>query len=159
MVMIQTETFEGGCACGQVRYRAESGPMYVHCCHCRDCQRQTGSAFALNALIETDRVSVLAGEPVGTVAETPSGGGQEIMRCPKCAVAVWSHYGPFKQLTFLRVGTLDDPGAMPPDIHIWTRSKQSWVRLPDGIAATPEYYDAKEFWPEESLKRRSALFR
>ena len=105
------EIFEGGCDCRGVRYRMRSRPMFVHCCHCRWCQRESGSAFALNALIETDRVDVLQGEV--DLVETPSesGKGQKIARCPRCRIALWSHYGGGgTQVSFIRVGTLDDEG-------------------------------------------------
>ena len=64
---------EGGCACGRVRYRLNAPPMFVHCCHCRDCQRQTGSAFVINALIETDRITILSGEVHPVAVPTDSG--------------------------------------------------------------------------------------
>jgi hypothetical protein len=151
-------TLEGGCACGKMRYRLESKPMIVHCCHCRDCQRQTGSAFVLNALIETDRVEKLKGETMAVAVPADSGRPHEIHRCPACETAVWSHYGGRRALAFVRVGTLDDPSALPPDIHIYTRSKLPWVALPAGVPAFAEYYDLKRLWPPESLMRRKALF-
>ena len=88
----KTENYEGGCTCRQVRYRLTSKPMFVHCCHCRWCQRETGTAFALNAMIEADRVETLAGDV--EVVDTPSnsGRGQRISRCPRCRIAVWSNY-------------------------------------------------------------------
>ena len=149
---------EGGCDCGQVRYRMESPPLFVHCCHCRWCQRETGTAFALNALIEAERVVHLATEP--EIIDTPSlsGRGQKIARCPRCRLAVWSLYagaGPF--IRFVRVGTLDMPDLLPPDIHIFTASKQPWVQLPDGVPAVPKYYDRDRYWPRESLERRLAF--
>src|SRR5580704_4060589 len=110
---------EGGCACGAVRYRLGSAPMFVHCCHCRDCQRQTGSAFVLNALIEADRVELLSGETAAFVMPTESGRPHTVFRCPGCGTAVWSEYGGVKALRFVRVGTLDDPQALPPDVHIY----------------------------------------
>jgi hypothetical protein len=149
---------EGGCDCRAVRYRMESAPLFVHCCHCRWCQRETGSAFALNAMIETDRVKLTAGEP--EVVDTPSasGKGQQIARCPRCRIALWSHYGGGGRLVaFVRVGTLDEPDALPPDIHIFTTTKQPWVVLPEGATAVPEFYDRKRHWPAESLARREAL--
>ena len=149
---------EGGCTCRAVRYRMTTAPMFVHCCHCRWCQRETGTAFALNALIEADRVEVLQGEP--EVVHTPSlsGRGQNIARCPKCRIALWSNYGGGgDKIRFVRVGTLDDPDALPPDIHIFTSSKQPWVVLPPGTPAVPEYYDREKYWPRESLERRKAL--
>ena len=130
----------GGCACGTVRYRLQSAPMFVHCCHCRDCQRQTGSAFVLNALIETDRIVLTAGAPQPTPVPTDSGGPHDIYRCPQCQTALWSDYGRRPALRFLRVGTLDDPDALTPDVHIFTRSKLPWVALPERVPAFEVYY-------------------
>jgi hypothetical protein len=149
-----TDRLEGGCACGAVRYRLESEPMFVHCCHCRDCQRQTGSAFVLNALIETDRVTLLAGDPEPVPVPTDSGRPHDVWRCPTCRTAVWSHYSGRAALRFVRVGTLDDPGALPPDVHIYTRSKLPWVILPEGAPAFEAYYDSRTLWPAASLERR-----
>jgi hypothetical protein len=133
-------------------------PLFTHCCHCRWCQRETGASFALNAMIETDRVLVLAGEPEAVDTPSNSGKGKEIVRCPICRIAVWSHYaGMGDAVRFVRVGTLDDPDGCPPDIHIFTSSKQPWVLLPPGAPAVPEYYDRKQFWPAESLERRRQL--
>jgi hypothetical protein len=149
---------DGGCTCGFVRYRMHGSPLFVHCCHCRWCQRESGAAFALNAMIEADRVDTLQG--VVEVVDTPtfSGKGQRVSRCPKCRVAVWSNYaGGGAALHFVRVGTLDDAGAVPPDIHIFTASKQPWVILPDGVPAVPEYYRAADHWPAASLDRRERL--
>jgi len=132
-----------------------SDPMFVHCCHCRWCQRETGASFALNAMIEADRVQLLHGQV--EIVDTPSnsGKGQKIARCPNCRVAVWSHYaGAGDLVCFVRVGTLDDPDRFPPDVHIFTASKQPWVILPPGTPAFPEYYKTAEQWPEESLERR-----
>jgi hypothetical protein len=148
---------EGGCACGAVRYRLGSAPMFVHCCHCRDCQRQTGSAFVLNALIETDRISLLSGEPAPVGVPTDSGRPHEIYRCPACQTALWSDYGGRPALRFVRVGTLDDPTALSPDVHIFTRSKLPWVRLPESVPAFDVYYDMKALWPAASLERRRAI--
>jgi len=151
------DTFDGGCDCRAVRYRLHARPMFVHCCHCRWCQRETGTAFALNALIETDRVELLAG-PVDVVdTPTHSGNGQRIARCPTCRVAVWSHYGS-PLLSFVRVGTLDDPDAFPPDIHIFTSTRQPWVQLSGDVPVVPEYYRSAQMWPAASLERRRALF-
>jgi hypothetical protein len=149
---------EGGCACGAVRYRLDAAPMFVHCCHCRDCQRQTGSAFAINALIETDRIALVQGDPAPLAVPTDSGRPHRIFRCPSCQTAVWSEYGGIAKLRFVRVGTLDDPAALKPDVHIYVRSKLSWVSLPEGAPAFEAYYDAKKLWPAASLERRRALF-
>ncbi len=149
---------EGGCTCRAVRYRMTSAPLFVHCCHCRWCQRESGASFALNAMIEAERVELLQGEP--EVVDTPSnsGKGQKISRCPKCRIAVWSNYaGAGDAVRFVRVGTLDDPDRLPPDIHIFTASKQPWVVLPPGMPAVEEYYDRASYWPVDSLERRKAM--
>ncbi len=148
----------GGCACRAVRYRMATRPLFVHCCHCRWCQRETGASFALNAMIETNRVTLLAGQPELVETPTESGRGQQIARCPKCRIALWSHYaGAGRAVSFVRVGTLDQPDHLPPDIHIFTTSRQPWVVLPPGTPAVPEYYDRNQYWPKESLARREAL--
>ena len=149
---------DGGCDCGLVRYRMQTAPLFVHCCHCRWCQRETGASFALNALIEADRVLHLTMQP--EIIDTPSnsGKGQRIARCPKCRIALWSNYaGGGPVIRFVRVGTLDEPDHLPPDIHIFTTSKQPWLHLPQGIPAAPEYYDRDRYWPPDSLARRKAL--
>lgn len=158
----QKNVYDGGCACGNVRYRMESDPLIVHCCHCSWCQRQNGSAFAVNALIEADRVQILQGEVVDIEVPSPSGANQKISRCPNCQVAVWSYYlimfgGVGELVRFIRVGTLDDPSQLPPDVHIYTASKQPWVTLPEGTPAVDEYYEMKKTWSEASLARRAVL--
>ena len=149
---------EGGCDCRAVRYRMETAPLFVHCCHCRWCQRETGASCALNALIGAARVTHLGIEPDVVDTPSPSGRGQKIARCPMCRVAVWSNYaGAGPAIRFVRVGTLDNPDLLPPDIHIFTASKQPWVRLPTGTPAVPEYYRRDDHWPADSLARRQKL--
>lgn len=179
-----TEQMNGSCFCGAVRYRLKSAPMFVHCCHCLDCQKQTGGAFAINALIERDLIELLpsrrktigvkgavsgaaamgdeAGEmpivePVAITMPTDSGRPHDVYRCPDCATALWSDYGRRKVLAFLRVSTLDAPHAIAPDVHIFTRSKVPWVKVPEGARAFEIYYDMNKEWPAESLARREAL--
>jgi hypothetical protein len=136
-----------------------TAPLFVHCCHCRWCQRESGASFALNALIESNRVVLLSGTQP-EIVDTPSesGRGQRIHRCPVCKIAVWSNYGGGGDaVRFVRVGTLDDPDRLPPDIHIYTASKQPWVVLPPGVPAVEAYYDAQKYWPAESLERRRMI--
>ncbi len=159
MTASSPDYLEGGCACGEIRYRLRMPPMFVHCCHCQDCQRQTGSAFVLNAITETDRIELLRGNPEPVAVPTDSGRSHDIYRCPVCRVALWSDYGKRPNLRFLRVGTLDDAAAVQPDVHIFTRSKVPWVRLPENARAFDIYYDMKAEWPPESLKRREAILR
>ena len=139
------ENFEGACTCRAVRYRLDSRPMFVHCCHCTWCQRESGTAFALNAVIEADRVELLGETPERVDTPSASGKGQAIFRCPDCKVAVWSHYaGAGPKANFIRVGTLDDPARCPPDVHIFTASKQPWVVLPDNAEAFAVFYSGKD---------------
>jgi hypothetical protein len=147
---------EGGCACGAVRYRLTSDPLFTHCCHCVNCQRQTGSAFVINLLIETNRVELLAGDPQPVDVPRDDGSTQRIFRCPTCQVAVFSEYGR-PEVRFVRAGTLDRPSSVEPDVHIFTRSKLGWVTLPDSAPAFDVYYDMKALWPAASLERLDAI--
>ena len=145
----------GGCACGDLRYRLKSAPMFVNCCHCLNCQRQTGSAFVLNMIIEPAQVEVLSGTPT-PIAVPRENGPHRIFRCPSCEVAVWSVYGGRAEILFIRAGTLDDPTMVSPDVHIYTRSKLPWIALPAGVPAFEAYYETAKLWPAESLARRKA---
>lgn len=151
------QAMPGGCSCGSLRYRLAREPMIVHCCHCRDCQNQTGGAFAINALVETEHVEVESGEAEVIAMPSPSGRGHEVHRCRHCKVAVWSDYGRRPFLRFLRVSTLDDAHAIAPDVHIFTRSKVPWVRLPEDVPAFEVFYDMERVWRPESLARREAM--
>jgi hypothetical protein len=152
------QTQEGGCTCRYIRYRMSGKPLFVNCCHCSWCQRETGSAFVLNAMIETDRVQLLEGELQMVDTPSNSGKGQRIARCPKCSVALWSHYpGAGDAVSFVRVGTLDNPTRHAPDAHIFTSTKQPWVQLPTDVPAFAEFYKPAEQWPKESLSRYAAL--
>jgi hypothetical protein len=149
---------EGGCACGGLRYRMTAEPMFVHCCHCLNCQRQTGSAFAIKLLIEAARVEVLHGTPQPVDAPRDDGSVQRIFRCADCQVAVFSEYSS-PALWFVRGGTLDEPRAVAPDVHIFTRSKVGWVTLPGDVPAFDVYYDTAQQWPAASLTRLGAALR
>jgi hypothetical protein len=148
---------EGGCSCGEVRYRLKAEPLIVHCCHCTLCQRQTGSAFVINALIETSRIEAVKGAPVPVSMPTESGRSHEIYRCAKCQVAVWSDYGHRPFLRFVRVATLDQPHAIAPDVHIYFRSKVPWVRVPDDAKTFSEFYEIDKTWSAASLARRAEM--
>lgn len=149
---------DGGCDCGKIRYRMLTAPLVVHCCHCRWCQRETGASFALNAMIEADRVVNLGDEPEVVLTPSNSGNGQRVARCPQCKVAVWSHYAGSGRLTkFVRVGTLDNPDVLPPDVHIFVASKQPWVTLSGSVQSYAEFYDREGVWRQDSLDRFEAL--
>ncbi|MEF2549524.1 GFA family protein [Aurantimonas sp. E1-2-R+4] len=155
-----SETRGGGCICGHVRYQVAPEPLIVHCCHCRGCQKNSGSAFALNAVFEAGRVQLISGEVEEITVPTPSGTGQDVTRCAKCKVAVWSNYnmgGLRKHIRFIRVGTLDDPDQFPPDVHIYTCSKQPWVVMPKEDRTADEFYELKDTWSPESMDRLATL--
>lgn len=156
-----TTSYEGRCTCSHVQFRLTSQPMIVHCCHCRWCQRETGSSYAVNALIESDRVEVQSGEVEMIQTPTNSGSGQRISRCPTCKVALWSHYaypGIGSAMSFVRVGTLSAADSLRPSIHIFTVSKQPWITLDSSIPSVPKFYKASEYWSLSSLERRALLF-
>lgn len=150
------ETFDGQCFCGKVRYRMHGRPMFIHCCHCRDCQQQSGSAFVINGLIEAERIELVEGAPKAVSMRTDSGHPHDIYRCEACQSALWSDYGGRTWLRFVRMATLDRAGEFVPDVHIYTRSKLPWVTLPEGARAFLEYYSTKAEWPADSLARREA---
>ncbi len=152
-----TTALEGRCNCGEVRYRLLQAPMFVHCCHCTWCQRETGSAFVLNAMIESDSLELLAGTPERSARPSASGIGQVVMRCPSCEVALWSHFGGREAISFVRVGSLEEPGQCPPDIHIFTSTKMPWVQLPAGVPVMEEFYRRSEYWPAEAYQRYQAV--
>lgn len=149
------KALKGQCFCGAVKYELTAKPMFVNCCHCRDCQLQTSSAFAINAVIEAKHVVLTKGKPVPISMKTDSGNPHDIYRCAECQSALWSDYGRRKAIRFVRSATLDKP--ISPDAHIFTRSKLPWVVLPKGVPAFKVYYDMKKVWPAASLKRRAAL--
>jgi hypothetical protein len=148
----------GGCSCGAIRYGLSSEPLFTHCCHCLNCQRQTGSAFVINLLIEADRMELLAGDPHPVEVPRDDGSVQRIFRCPDCQVAIFSEYGG-PAVRFVRGGTLDEPSEAAPDVHIYTRSKVPWITLPDSVPAFEAFYDLKGIWPETSLERLDAAMR
>lgn len=157
--MSQDSSFvlQGGCGCGAVRYQINREPLIVHACHCSYCQKETGSAFVLNAMVETDQVEWVEGEPEAIDTPSASGRGQLIFRCPTCRVAVASQYGS-RRLRFMRVGTLDDPNQCPPDVHIFTSTKQRWLALPETAKVFDDFYDVPSVWPASSLERYQTLF-
>ncbi|MGI8436522.1 MAG: GFA family protein [Chthoniobacterales bacterium] len=142
----------GGCSCGSVRYQLLAQPMFVNCCHCIDCQRLTGSACVFNAVIETEAIKLTRGKPAA-VPVPRDDGPHDIYRCAKCQTAVWSDYGHRPTLRFVRVGTLDDPAALKPDAHIFTRWKVKWLKLPKSTPSFGDYYDLPKLWPKASLER------
>ena len=156
----KTSSCEGACSCGNVRYEISANPLIVHCCHCSFCQRQTGTAFALNALFKANNVNVLAGRVEEIDTPSPSGKGQIIARCPECKTAVWSNYymgGIKKDIRFIRVGTLDNPEKLPPDVHIYTVSKQPWVNLSNEKKVYDKFYHFNEVWSESNNQIRKQL--
>ena len=145
---------KGACGCGQVKYQLQAKPLFTHVCHCTYCQRESGSAFALNGFVETHHVQLLEGETESVNVPTNSGGGQNIMRCPKCKIGLWSYYsGAGEAICLLRMGTLEERKAVKPDIHIFTSTQQGWLTFDDDIPKVENYYKKEDYWPEESKQR------
>ena len=148
---------EGGCACGAVRYGLKTSPLVVHACHCRDCQRLTGAAYATNAGIEENNVQLISGELKSFNRKGGSGADHEVFSCSLCSTAVWSKYAGGVSMLFLRVGTFDNPELVSPHTHIFTRSKHPSVVLPSDVPAFQEFYTSRRgVWPEESVARLKA---
>jgi len=150
-------TYEGGCACSAVRFRLTSEPMFVHCCHCTECQRLTGSAFAVNALIEADRVHLLRGTPRARVVPTEMGRTRTIYRCPDCGVGLWSQHPDLgERVALVHTGTLDEGRRLAPQAHCFAQSRQPWVTLPPGAYVADAHYELEACWPVASLQRLDA---
>lgn len=148
----------GACTCGQVRFRMTTAPLVVHCCHCSWCQRESGASFALNALIESDQLEVFKGGLARVEIPSESGKGQILVKCPECLVTLWSHYaGMGEQMSFVRVGTLDNPSALPPDVHIFTSTMQPWITLDDSTPVMAEYYKKADVWRPDAIERFETL--
>jgi hypothetical protein len=145
---------KGGCACRAVRYELTARPLIVHACHCRDCQRITGSAFVTNIWIEKRHVRATGAEPCSYRLAGGSGKHHDVFFCGTCGTYVWSRYhiAPGDCL-FVRAGTLDDPTAVRPDVHIFTRTKVPWLTLPEGVRAFESIYKVDRVWPAASRER------
>lgn len=156
--MTNDDLTRGHCACGAAAFEFSEKPLIVHCCHCTWCQRETGTAFAQNALIETETISVIAGAPEKTRVPSASGKGQTLVGCGECHTVLWSHYsGMGEKIAFVRVGSLENPGRFPPDVHIFVQSKQPWVIIPAGARSFQEYYQWRDVWREDAKARRLRL--
>jgi hypothetical protein len=154
---MKKKTLTGGCFCGAVRYKLLDAPMFIQCCHCTDCQNQTGGPFAINGLIETKNIQKIKGTLERIPMSPPKKRPHDIYRCKKCKVALWSDYGRRPQLRFLRVSTIDRPHNLKPNAHIFTRSKVPWIKIPKSVPSFKIYYDIKKLWPQKSLERRAAI--
>lgn len=147
----------GGCPCGQLRFRLTDEPMFVHACHCRNCQRETGGPCAHHALIERARFELLSGEAQYLRVPSSSGARHLVARCRDCGAALWNEWGRSPApLLYVRVGSLDEPQRLPPQAHIFTRSRQPWVNLDGGAPAFKTWYDPQALWSQASLDRRAA---
>ena len=148
----------GGCACGALRYEVRGEPIFVNHCHCRLCQRQTGSVGVLNAFFESDRVAVIQGELTEHIFKAGSGGDHIVCRCAECGTAVFSYYPRVGRLgTGIRVGSFDDPDAFTPTAVVFTESRMHWAPLPEGIPAFEQYYNPFELLNEASVARLKAM--
>jgi len=150
---MSNKALEGGCACGAIRYKLTQLPLIVHACHCRDCQRITGSAFVINLWIERKFVEANL-VPKSFQLTAGSGKPVDVFFCDKCGTYLWSFYHLVPgNCVFVRAGTLDRPDQVKPDVHIFTRSKLPWLQLPKNVPAFETFYQIDEVWPAESKAR------
>jgi hypothetical protein len=139
----------GACACGEIQFRLTGAPIVTHACHCTQCQRETGSAFAVNLMIEADRLVVDAGAPERT--------GDDVAACPRCQTRLWAYHRMFgEKAVFVKAGVLSRGRA--PDVHCFTSTKQPWLPLPEGVPAYAENYDFEAVLSAEARSRAQALF-
>ena len=149
--------YHAHCTCTAVRYSIVGRPLFVHCCHCSWCQRESGSAFVVNVMTESSNVRLLSGTVEEVNTPSLSGSGQQVVRCATCRIALWSHYGMNRSVAYVRLGTFDEPHMLAPDVHIFTSSKQPWVQLPAGVPAFAEYYEPEQLWPAHTKERLKTL--
>jgi len=121
--------YHGGCLCGIIRYRVADEPLTLYVCHCTDCQRRTGSAFALSMVVLKSALELLQGDP-RTYAVTSDGLQRRGKFCAECSTRLWGEPLKFPQVVVVQPGTLDDTTWLRPVGHIWTRSAQPWVSIP-----------------------------
>lgn len=127
--------------------------MFTHACHCTDCQRTTGSAFVIHSVLLGDDLQV-EGETKAGMLPSGSGAGCEIHFCAACGTYIWCRYLYHKvDVIALRVGTLDDTSQVSPQAHIFTRSKQPWLKLPEDVPAFEEALNRDAVWTAESIER------
>jgi hypothetical protein len=153
---VKARTFPGGCVCGATRFALKAAPLFVHCCHCRDCQRQSGAPFIVNAMIEAVKIAVTKGDPLAVAVPSSSSSAHHVFRCPDCASPLWSRYGVRAPMRYVRAAALDTPEQFPPQAHIFVRSKAPWLAIDDTIPAYQRWYDRAKLWPAPSLERLAA---
>jgi hypothetical protein len=154
--MSMTTTREGGCLCGAVRFRAIGEPLRTLVCHCRFCQRMTGSAFFAQASYDIGAVE-FTGAPMSQHAHRSEGSGRQVYVhfCPRCGTTVSLTFERWPQARGMSRGAFDEPDSLSITSHIWTSSAQTGVALPaatdcfafaraslDGVPAVPEVYEA-----------------
>ncbi|MBK6707942.1 MAG: GFA family protein [Sphingomonadales bacterium] len=128
----------GGCNCGAVRYQIEGNPVVVAQCHCKNCQRQSGSAFSVNLMVPVAGVTSTGELAVYEDRDTRSGNAVYRKFCGKCGSPIFSDLAEGNGMTIVKVGTLDDPAPFAPVVSVWTSTKMPWVELPQGQRGFPE---------------------
>ena len=124
-------TQSGGCQCGEIRYRIRSEPITLYVCHCRDCQRQSGSAFGMSLVVPESSFELLSGSLKTFTVRADSGRTKTCAFCPTCGVRLYNAVRPGR--ISVKAGTLDDVSKLRPEGHGWTSRKQPWVTLPSDV--------------------------
>ena len=129
-----SEARRGGCQCGAIRYEITGPATVVYACHCRECQRQSGSAFAMALVVPAERFRLLEGVPKSFARAGESGRIVTGWFCPECGTRLYHTPGQLSGNINVKPGTLDNTSDLAPTVHVWTKSAQKWVQLPPGIA-------------------------
>ena len=131
---------EGGCLCGAVRYSSEAEPLMQVICHCKTCQKNSGSAFSMNVAVPQDSLVVEGeGDPLRRYEDRSGASGQPFYRyyCGECGSHLYSHGAAYGAIAFIKAGTLDDATWLAPSAHIWVAEKLPWVDIPAGASQSP----------------------
>jgi hypothetical protein len=146
---VNTVELQGGCSCGDIRYQLSNAPLFVHACHCLNCQKFCNSAFGITAIVLQCDVALTEGDLVQLVM--PSG--RSRWQCASCGESIYVTSPSHPATALLRPGSLDRVGGLTIDAHIWVKRKQDWISLPNKVPQFDEGYDRNEVWPQVSLER------
>lgn len=132
------EVRRGGCQCGAVRYEITGAPLEVYVCHCRECRKQSASAFGISVMVPRGAFRLLCGTPRFWARAADSGRRVECAFCPDCGSRVWHQGGAGSAHLTVKGGSLDDPPDLAAAVHIWTSRMLAGVVLPPGVRSFPE---------------------
>ena len=152
--MAKNESLTGRCICGQVKYKITEKPLFTQACHCTDCKIITGSSYVINTSV-LDNTLIIEGEVASTELKAGSGATSKAYFCTKCGTYIYTDYASAVGRLTVRTKTLNNSENFPPQVHIFIKDKDPWLKLTEDAICFEKMYDPKKTWPEESLKRYS----